>query len=43
MFNVVIVLLSFNESLVCIAKLTDRKKCLFLKDEQLMVRPTILI
>ena len=36
------VLLSFHESLACIAKVCDWAICLFLNDEPWMVRPTFL-
>ena len=37
MFSLFIVLLSFRSSLAC-----DQTKCLFLNDEQCIVRPTLI-
>ena len=45
MFSLVklfIVLLSFSSSFTCIAKVSDRTKCLSLNDEPCMVRPNLL-
>ena len=40
--QVFIVLLSFSETLPCIAKVPDRTKSMFLNDEPYMVRPTLV-
>ena len=40
--QVFIVLLNFSESWACVAKFSDRTKCLFLNDEPLTVRPAVI-
>ena len=41
MFSMFVLLLSFSKSLAREAKVTGRKKCLFLNNELFIVRPTL--
>ena len=42
MFRLFIMLLSFSSSLVCVAKVYERRKCLSLNDHLCICRPTVI-
>ena len=40
--HVFVILLNFSSSLVSVAKVSDRTKCVLLDDEPCLVRPTLI-